>query len=75
MSFLTSTLNEMIPAMAGVAQWFEHWPVNQKVASLIPGQGTCGGCRPGSQLGVCERQPIYVSLPLFLPSPLSEINK
>ena len=25
---------------AGVAQWNEHWPANQKVASLIPSQGT-----------------------------------
>ena len=52
--------------LAGVAQWIEHQPVNQKVTGLIPGQGTCLGCGPGSQLGASERQPINVSLPLFL---------
>ena len=33
--------------MAGVAQWIELQPVNQKVASSIPSQGTCLGCGPG----------------------------
>ena len=23
-------------ALAGVAQWIEHWPANQRVAGLIP---------------------------------------
>ena len=27
---------------------FERWPANQRVASLIPSQGTCLGCGPGS---------------------------
>ena len=36
-------------ALAGVAQWIEHGPENQRVASLIPSQGTCLGCRPGPQ--------------------------
>ena len=40
---------EIYSALAGVAQWIEHQPVNQRVASLIPSQGTCPGCRPGSQ--------------------------
>ena len=45
----------------------EHRPVNQRVVGLIPSQGTCLGCGPGSQFGACERQPdIDVSLPLFL---------
>ena len=35
--------------LAGVAQWTEHWPVNQRVAGLIPSQGTCLGCGPGPQ--------------------------
>ena len=48
--------------LAGVAQWIECWPANQKVAGWIPSQGTCLGCRPGPQLGACERQPIEVSL-------------
>ena len=34
-------------ALAGVAQWIEHWPVNQRVACSIPSQGTCLGCGPG----------------------------
>ena len=36
-------------ALAGVAQWIEHGPVNQRVAGSIPCQGTCLSCRPGSQ--------------------------
>ena len=59
--------------LAGVAQWIEYWPVNQKITGLVPGQGTCLGCRPGPHWGVCERQPhIDVSLPLSLPSHLSK---
>ena len=60
-------------ALAGVAQWIEHWPVNRKFTNLIPGQGTCLGCGPGPQLRVCERQPhinvyfsLFLSLLLFL---------
>ena len=54
-------------ALAGVAQWIEHWPADQRVIGLTPSQGTCLGCRPG------ERQPhIDVSLPLLLLSPLSK---
>ena len=34
-------------ALAGVAQWIEHWPVNQRVAGSMPSQGTLLGCRPG----------------------------
>ena len=51
-------------ALAGVAQWIECEPVNQRVTGSIPSQDTCLGCRPGPHL---------VSLPLFsLPSPLSK---
>ena len=35
--------------LAGVAQWIERQPVNQRVAGLIPSQGTCLGCGPGPQ--------------------------
>ena len=49
-------------ALAGVAQQIEHQPEKQKVTGLIPDQGTCLGCGPGPQLGVCERQPLDVSL-------------
>ena len=34
-------------ALVGVAQWIE--PVNQRVTSSIPSQGTCLGCGPGPQ--------------------------
>ena len=33
--------------LTNVAQWVGHHPANQKVASSIPGQGTCLGCVPG----------------------------
>ena len=50
---------------------------NQRVASLIPSQGTCLGCGPGPQQGAHERQPhIAISLPLSPSLPLSlKINK
>ena len=54
-------------APTDVVQWVGHHPANCKVPGSIPGQGTCLGCRPGSQLGTCERQPIDVSLPIFFP--------
>ena len=53
---------ESMSALAGVAPWTEHKPENQKVTGLIPGQGTCLGCRPGPRLGVFENQWIDVSL-------------
>ena len=40
---------ENIPALAGVAHWTEHRPVNNRVSGLIPSQGTCLSCRPGPQ--------------------------
>ena len=52
-------------ALAGVVQWIEHKPANQRVAGSIPSQGICLGCGPGPHLGTCEGQPhIDVSLPL-----------
>ena len=41
-------------ALAGVAQWTERWPVNQRVIGSIPGQGTCLGYGPGPQCGTQE---------------------
>ena len=42
-------------ALAGVAQWTERQPANQKVAGSIPSQGTCLDFGPGPQLGgMCE---------------------
>ena len=49
-------------ALAGVAQWIDCRPMNGKVSSSIPDQGARLGRGPGPQLGVCERQPIDVSL-------------
>ena len=40
---------KIVLALAGVAQWTECWPVKQRVASLIPSQGTCLGCGLGPQ--------------------------
>ena len=45
----TSTLKKQNLALAGVVQWIEGRPVNQRVASSIPSQGTCLGCGPGRQ--------------------------
>ena len=50
-----------------MAKGTECWPVNQRVAGLIPSLGH-RSCRPGSQLGVRKRQShIDVSLLFFLP--------
>ena len=46
---LGETLKMPPVTLAGVAQWIEHWPANQRVTGLIPSQGTCLGCRPGPQ--------------------------
>ena len=67
------SLETLLSALAGVAQWIECWPVNKRVAGLIPGQGTYLGCRPSPQLGEHKRHPyVYVSLPLCL-SPVSSL--
>ena len=49
-------------ALAGVAQWTECQPVNQRIAGSIPGQDTCLGCGPGPRMGVCKREPFNESL-------------
>ena len=36
-------------ALAGVAQWIECQPMNQRVTSLILSQGSCLGFGPGPQ--------------------------
>ena len=36
-------------ALAGVAQWIECQPVNQRFTGSIPSQGTCLGFGPGPQ--------------------------
>ena len=66
-TFSANTFHVKGLSLAGVVQWIERGPSNQRVTSLIPSQGTFLVCRPGPQRGVCERQPhIDVSLPLFL---------
>ena len=56
-------------SLAGVAQWIEHRPENQRVAGSIPSHKL--QARSGPQLGVSKMRPhIDVSLPLFFPSPL-----
>ena len=61
-------------ALAGVAQWSDCWSAKQRVASLIPSQGTCLGCGPGAQLGAFpEATTHWCFSPSFsLPSPLSK---
>ena len=64
--------NKINPGLAGVVQWIEGRPVNQKAAFSIPSKGTCLGCVPdpqsGHMPGVCDKQThIDISLPLFLP--------
>ena len=67
-------LNQKVSALAGVARWIEYQSVNKRAAGLNPSQGTCLGCRPGPQQGVCRRQP-HIDVSLFLPSPLSKYKK
>ena len=57
-------------ALAGVAQWIEHQPVNQRVTGLIPSQGTFLGCGTGPQVGACEKQPFdtFLAYQCFSPS-------
>ena len=72
-AFSSLTIQNIFLALAGMAQWIERQPVNQKLAGSIPCQGTCLGCGPGPWLGVSRRQPINASLPLSLPPfPLSK---
>ena len=63
----TATNKTEVPALAGAAPWIGCRPVHGKLAGSIPGQGTGQRSGPGPRLEVCKRQPISVSLPLFLP--------
>ena len=45
------TLKIFIVALAGVAQWIECWPVNQRVAGLIPSLGKMPGLWARSPVG------------------------
>ena len=46
---LSSLKKSGILALAGVVQWNECQPANQKVIGSIPSQSTCLGCRLGPQ--------------------------
>ena len=46
-----SVMKKNLMALAGVAQWIERRPANQRVAGSIPSQGTCLGCGPAPQWG------------------------
>ena len=48
--FQFGVIKNKAAVLAGVAQWIECQSENQKVASLIPSQGTFLGCGPGPQL-------------------------
>ena len=62
-------------ALAGVAQWIEHLPANQKVTGSVPCQGTClfwsqvlsWGCARGNQFNQCF--PHRCFSPFLPPSP------
>ena len=55
-------------ALVGVAQWIECQPVNERVASSIPSQGPCLGCR-------LDVKYTLMFLSFSLPSPLKEKKK
>ena len=62
-------------ALAGVAQWIERQPMNQRVTGSIPSQGTCLGCKPGLWWGMVvsgNHTLMFLSLSFSLPSPLSK---
>ena len=61
--------------LAGVAQWTEHQPGNQRVTSSIPSQGTCLGCRPCPQQGCMRGNHTLKVLSLSPSLPLYKILK
>ena len=56
-------------ALAGVAQWIECWPANQRVTGSIPIKGTCLGCwlDPQGQIprGIQEATDLCISHTTF----------
>ena len=56
--------------------WLDHCPIDQKVAGLIPGQGTCQGCGFCPQLGrIWKAASQYLSLMLMFLSPTPKAMK
>ena len=45
-----SYLTKINKSMAGVAQWTEHWPVNQEVSGLISSWDKYPGCGTSTQV-------------------------
>ena len=75
---LCVTLKYMVKLpLAGVAQWIEHGPVNQRVTGSILNLRHVPGLQARSPTGACKRQPqVDVSIPHFLPPfPSLKINK
>ena len=73
-NLLHRELRVMIIALAGVAQWIEHQPVNQRVTGSIPSHSTCLVCGHIPIWG-CVRGNhtlMFLSLSFSLPSPLSK---
>ena len=48
-SQITKSGNKVNKALAGVVQWIENGPENQRVAGSIPNHGTYLGWKPGPQ--------------------------
>ena len=66
--WMPKNLLKNIYALTRVAQLVGHHPAKQRVASLIPGEGTCQCCRFGSQCGwVGEATDWSFSLALMFP--------
>ena len=59
-------------ALAGVAQWTEHRPVNQRVAGSIRAHAWVVGQVPNRGLAKGNHTLMFLSLSFSLPSPLSK---
>ena len=61
-------------ALAGVAQWIEYQPVNQRVAGSIPSHthAWVAGQIPGGGHLNGNHTLVFLSLSVSLPSPLSK---
>ena len=51
LTFIRIVIIKKTRALAGVTQWIECQPVNQKVTGSIPSHGTCLDSGPGPQWG------------------------
>ena len=71
MAIINKSTNN-IPGWCSSVYW--AWAENQRVASLIPSQGTCLDCGPGPQWEARKNNHwlIFISLSLSFPSPLSK---